>query len=163
MSLATVQAQIRLFMQKAEQQTPATPGIPDAAVRGLRVKLISEELEEFIAAQVQQDIVGVADAIADLVYVVVGAAVAWGIELAPIFEEVHASNMTKFIDGYRRADNKWMKGPSYRPANLLSIIERQIPCTHTVYSMADLEGGIRCKCCQRCGHHWDLEMEHDKV
>lgn len=129
-------AAVREFMLKAGQECPNTPCVPDVDVRDLRIRLIAEELDELAKAShiamvenypcgEQWDdeappasIVEAADAIADLLYVVLGAAVAWGIDLNRVFEEVHRSNMTKFIDGYRRADGKWVKGPSYTPADI---------------------------------------------
>lgn len=66
-----------------------------------------------------------ADATADLRVVVTGTDAAMGIDGEPIDQEVHRSNMSKFIDGHRRADGKWIKGPSYSPANLAPIIEGQ--------------------------------------
>ena len=66
------------------------------------------------------------DASLDLIVFSVGNGVAMGTDLQPGWDEVHASNMSKFIDGHRRADGKWMKGPSYRPARLAPIIEAQL-------------------------------------
>ena len=66
------------------------------------------------------------DAVLDLMVVVIGTGVAMGTDLQPGWDEVHASNLTKFIDGHRRYDGKWVKGPSYRPANLRPIIEAQL-------------------------------------
>lgn len=132
-------AAVREFMLKAGQGCPNTPCIPNEDIRQLRVKLILEELHELASASgfylVDGDIVDrnampatwptpianiveAADAFADLLYVVLGGAVAWGIDVNKVFEEVHRSNMTKFIDGYRRADGKWVKGPSYTPADI---------------------------------------------
>lgn len=120
-----LQEQIATFMRLAEQATPATPTLLDDKPADLRVRLIEEELSELEAAMVCRDLVDIADALADLVYVVVGTAVAHGINLAPIFEEVHRSNMSKFIDGHRREDGKWIKGKSYSPADLRPILLNQ--------------------------------------
>lgn len=119
------QEQVREFMLKAGQLCPKEPWrqLPD--VMDLRDILIKEEAEEFAHAQTKGDIVEVADAIADLLVVVLGAAVAWGIDIDPIFQEVHKSNMTKFIDGHKRKDGKWIKGPSYIPPNIAPLIEAQ--------------------------------------
>lgn len=65
------------------------------------------------------------DATLDLKVVVIGTGVAMGVDLEPGWEEVHRSNMSKFIDGYKREDGKWIKGPSYSPANLGPILEAQ--------------------------------------
>ncbi len=75
---------------------------------------------------VKPNIVELADGLADLHYVAYcGTALAFGLDMEPIFQEVHRSNMSKFIDGHKREDGKWIKGPSYSPANLLPIIESQ--------------------------------------
>lgn len=71
------------------------PELPPADVAALRVALIKEEFGELRKALTLNDLVGVADAIADLLYVVHGTALACGIDIDPIFAEVHRSNMTK--------------------------------------------------------------------
>lgn len=116
------QEQVREFTLKAGQECPERPIIPYVQIRNLREDLIFEEASELAGAN---DLENVADALADLMYVVLGTAVAYGIDLEPIFQEVHRSNMSKFIDGHRREDGKWIKGPSYSPANLQPIIEAQ--------------------------------------
>jgi predicted HAD superfamily Cof-like phosphohydrolase len=69
------------------------------------------------------DIVEAYDALLDLEVVTTGSAVAFGLDTEPGWQEVHRSNMSKFIDGHRREDGKWVKGPSYSPAKLAPIIE----------------------------------------
>jgi|SRR5271165_4477122 len=117
------QEQVKEWMKLAGQDCPEKPieNLPDK-VHNLRWDLISEEMDELENAC---DLVAVADALGDLMYVILGYAVAHGIDLEPIFQEVHRSNMSKFIDGHRRENGKWIKGPSYSPANLQPIIEAQ--------------------------------------
>lgn len=119
------QLAVKEFMQKAEQEYYSRPTYSRflSSLRQLRVNLIAEECDELDQASSIEEI---ADALGDLLYVIYGAAVAHGIDLEPIFEEIHRSNMTKFIDGHRREDGKWVKGPSYSPANLKPIIESQM-------------------------------------
>lgn len=124
--LYLTQAAVAHFMQAAGQRVPTEIGIPSFAECMLRVKLCQEELDELREAMIAGDIVECADAIADLLYVTLGAAVALGIQIGPVFSEVHRSNMTKFIDGHRRDDGKWVKGPSYSPAQVAHILERQL-------------------------------------
>jgi len=57
-------------------------------------------------------------------YVVYGTAVSYGIDMKPVFQEVHRSNLSK-VGGYKRADGKWMKPPTYSPAKLEQILEAQ--------------------------------------
>ena len=141
-------------MVKAQQVTPDRPTLPEMDVRIGRLKWLAEELCELANAWgVEFDlnnrgtstgnfaawpapkpqftdpvdaITEAYDASLDLIVFAVGNGVASGTELQPGWDEVHASNMSKFIDGYRREDGKWMKGPSYRPANLRPIIEAQL-------------------------------------
>lgn len=120
------QNQVREFMRKAGQECPSEPTVPLRDVQTLRLTLIREELCELDEAMRHDDIFETADAIGDLLVVVLGTAVACGIDIQPVWDEIHRSNMSKFIDGYRREDGKWMKGQSYSPANLAPIIESQI-------------------------------------
>jgi predicted HAD superfamily Cof-like phosphohydrolase len=94
----------------------------------LRQALIEEELAELRAAGSAGDLVGVADALADIVYVAYGTACVYGIDLDAVLDEVHASNMTKLgADGQpvRRADGKVLKGPDYRPPDIAAVLSRQ--------------------------------------
>ena len=91
-------------------------------VHRLRVALIDEELAEFRNAGEAQDLVGIADALADLLYVVYGAAVTYGIDLEPVFREIHGSNMSKA----RVADGgKVLKGEGYVAPDVRTLIEAQ--------------------------------------
>lgn len=100
------------------------PRIPNEKDAILRVKLIEEELRELKAALEEKDIVEVADAIGDLLYVILGCAVTCGIDMEPIFREIHRSNMTK-KGGHKNSDGKWVKPSTYEPAILLPILKRQ--------------------------------------
>lgn len=173
------QEKVTEFMQVFGQDCPNKPTVPDLQTRILRVKLILEELLELTEASglkiidavgaefnktllknggveivenpnIQPDIVEVADAIADISYVNYGAATAYGIDIAPIEEEVHNSNMTKLfteeeavqlnphfytvkpvrLSGkgllVKNKDGKVQKSPSYTPANIRKYIDQQI-------------------------------------
>jgi predicted HAD superfamily Cof-like phosphohydrolase len=109
------------FMLRAEQECPVRPTIPGHETRLLRLRLIDEELGELSSAQATENMTEVADALGDLLYVVLGTASAYGLDMEPIFWEIHRSNLSKFIDGHKREDGKWIKGPSYSPANLAPI------------------------------------------
>jgi predicted HAD superfamily Cof-like phosphohydrolase len=103
-----------------------TLDVPDA-VKAIRCALIEEEAAEFRAALEEGDLVAVADAVADLLYVVYGAALTFGIPAAEVFAEVHRSNMTKLgEDGLPiyREDGKVLKGPHYSPPDLAPILAR---------------------------------------
>jgi predicted HAD superfamily Cof-like phosphohydrolase len=91
----------------------------------LRLSLIQEEVSELAAAADADDLVGVADALADIVYVAYGTAHVYGINLDVVLDEVHASNMTKLgADGrpVRRSDGKILKGPDYRPPDISAAL-----------------------------------------
>lgn len=135
------QAKMVEFMQAADQICHDQPTEILDETKYLRGELIHEEWKELIDAMGIREIDGmimdwepstpsnmveVADAIGDLLYVVLGTAVAYGINITPIFDEIHRSNMTKFIDGHRRDDGKWIKGPSYTPPNLAPILKAQM-------------------------------------
>ncbi|MTD16446.1 nucleotide pyrophosphohydrolase [Nakamurella sp. YIM 132087] len=96
--------------------------------RRLRLALVEEEVGELREAAEAGDLVGVADALADIVYVVYGTAHTYGIDLDAVIDEVHASNMTKLgADGrpVRRADGKVLKGPDYRPPDIPAVLAKQ--------------------------------------
>lgn len=92
----------------------------------LRFDLIDEELNELDEALTNRDIIEVADALTDLLYVVYGAGHAFGIDLDACFDEVHRSNMSKLgEDGkpIKREDGKIMKGPNYFTPNLKTVLD----------------------------------------
>lgn len=91
----------------------------------LRLSLLEEEVKEYADALGEKDIVEIADALADIVYVAYGAALTHGIDLDAILAEVHRSNMSKLAeDGsvVRRGDGKVLKGPNYSPPDIASVL-----------------------------------------
>lgn len=123
------QKQVLKFMKAFGQVCPDRPTVIPKIVRKLRYNLIKEELKELNDSE---NLIETADAIADLLYVVYGTAVAYGIDIAPIFDVVHKSNMTKMWNNSPRVrktkEGKIMKSPSYIPptAGIRSCIEEQI-------------------------------------
>jgi predicted HAD superfamily Cof-like phosphohydrolase len=102
----------------------------DPALADLRVKLLQEEVDEFSEASKKRDIVEIADALADIVYVAYGAAINYGIDLDAVIEEVHNSNMTKLDDDGSpvfREDGKVGKSPNYRPPDVAAVLMNQPP------------------------------------
>ena len=94
----------------------------------LRLALIEEEVGELRQAAEQGDLIGIADALADIVYVAYGTAHVHGIDLDSVLDEVHASNMTKLgADGrpVRREDGKVLKGPGYRAPDVKAVLAGQ--------------------------------------
>lgn len=98
-----------------------TPGQVSPETAHLRIKLIEEELTELRDAYANEDLVAIADALGDLLYVVLGAAVSSGIPLGSVFAEIHRSNMSK-VGGTKNEMGKLIKPPTYSPANLLPIL-----------------------------------------
>lgn len=103
------------------------PTLVDPATFKLRYGLIWEELQEFVQAYENSVIVGVADALADLLYVVYGTAVSFGIDMQPIFQEVHRSNMTKGDPQVVKTPNgKILKGENWKPPRVGHLVGVQL-------------------------------------
>lgn len=104
----------------------ANPGIPYEVVE-LRKKLIMEELQELLLGIAGEDIVAIADGISDLVYVLVGTAISYGIPFERCYREVHASNMTKIYSPKTHGEKYGSvdpKGPGFIPADILGILAK---------------------------------------
>jgi len=113
------------FMEAFGQDVQLEPTWPDFNTRELRLELIAEELDELSDAVADRDMIQIADALTDLLYVVYGAGHAFGIDLDECFQEVHSSNMSKLGENGRpihREDGKVMKGPGYFEPDLESIL-----------------------------------------
>jgi predicted HAD superfamily Cof-like phosphohydrolase len=106
----------------------STPATPSHSTAELRYELMREELRETFASMCGGDLPGVADGLADLIYVALGCAVSYGIDLRPVFEAVHAANMAK-EGGSRRADNKLLKPPGWKAPDIAGILAKQGPLT----------------------------------
>ncbi len=102
----------------------SAPTVVDGRTRELRVKLIQEEFDELKEALDSGDLPSIAKEMADLLYVVYGTAVSYGIDMDPVFREVHRSNMSK-VGGHKREDGKWVKPASYSPARIEPILAGQ--------------------------------------
>jgi predicted HAD superfamily Cof-like phosphohydrolase len=109
------------FHQKLGVLIGERPSLPDDDVIALRLRLIDEETAELRSAIGQRDLVATADAIADLLYVVYGTAVSFGLDIRPIFAEVHRTNMAK-EGGRTRADGKVLKPADWRPPDIAPLL-----------------------------------------
>lgn len=118
------QQQVREFHEKHDLLRPARPTDLEPVDIAHRVKLMAEELMEYQEAATRKDIAETADALADLLYVVLGTAVSHGIDMRPVFDEVHRSNMTK--DKLDPITRKGGKGPNYQRPVLAPIILKQL-------------------------------------
>ena len=107
---------VRVFMKTYGQEVKDKAGLSDAMTNKLRIDLIKEELEELTEAMKDENLLEVADALTDILYVTYGAGHAFGIDLDKCFEEVQNSNMSKLGDDGKPIYNeagKVMKGPNY--------------------------------------------------
>ena len=119
------QQMVQEFHEQFDIHVAAQPTMPDESTQKLRIRLIHEEFNELQEALTIQDLPGVAKELADLLYVVYGTAVSCGIDMEPVFREVHRSNMSK-IGGHKRDDGKWVKPPTYSPAQIHTILNVQL-------------------------------------
>jgi predicted HAD superfamily Cof-like phosphohydrolase len=95
----------------------------------LRISLLEEEVSELVTATHARDLTGIADALADITYVVYGTALTYGIDLDSVLGEVHRSNMSKLDhDGKPiiRADGKVLKSERYSPPNVAAVLRHQV-------------------------------------
>lgn len=113
------------FMEAFGQSVLHYPSLQDEKTRKLRLSLIQEEVQELEGALEKHDIVEIADALTDILYVVYGAGHALGIDLDSCYREVHRSNMSKLDSNGQpiyREDGKVLKGENYSPPNLIRIV-----------------------------------------
>ena len=116
---------VKTFMQTFDQEVKSKPSFSTEKINELRYNLIKEELEEFKHALENKDLLEVADALTDILYVTYGAGHAFGIDLDSCFEEVQNSNMSKLgKDGkpIRNEAGKVMKGPNYFKPDLSKFV-----------------------------------------
>tara|TARA_B100000963_G_scaffold259368_1_gene227588 strand:+ start:544 stop:912 length:369 start_codon:yes stop_codon:yes gene_type:complete len=116
---------VKKFMQTFEQEVKTRPSFPSNKITNLRYGLIEEELSELKTAIQNKDILEVADALTDILYVTYGAGHAFGIDLDKCFEEVQNSNMSKLsLEGkpIYNENGKVMKGPKYYKPNLKKFL-----------------------------------------
>ena len=116
---------VKTFMEIFGQEVKIKPSFSTKKINNLRYDLIKEELEELKEAMKNNDLLEVADALTDILYVTYGAGHAFGINLDKCFEEVQNSNMSKLdANGkpiYNKA-GKVMKGPNYFKPNLSKFL-----------------------------------------
>ena len=116
---------VKQFMQTFGQEVKTKASFSDEKTNQLRLDLISEELEELKNAMTSKDLLEVADALTDILYVTYGAGHAFGINLDKCFDEVQNSNMSKLgADGkpIYNESGKVMKGPNYFKPDLSKFL-----------------------------------------
>ena len=118
-------SKVGIFMKTFGQDVKNKPSFSTDKINKLRIDLIKEELEELKVALEKKDLLEVADALTDILYVTYGAGHAFGINLDKCFDEVQNSNMSKLDENGKPIYNesgKVMKGPNYFKPNLLKFI-----------------------------------------
>ena len=116
---------VKTFMETFGQEVKNKPSFSTDKINHLRYDLIKEELEELKDAMENKDLLEVADALTDILYVTYGAGHAFGIDLDKCFEEVQSSNMSKLDENRNpiyHESGKVMKGPNYFKPNLSKFI-----------------------------------------
>lgn len=116
---------VKQFHETYDLPIAETPGHPPEDRIRLRKELISEEYWEYDRAVEKNDLVNIAQELADLLYVVYGAALEYGFNLDEVVAEVHRANMSKLdSDGsvIRRNDGKVLKGPNYKAPDIEAIL-----------------------------------------
>ena len=123
--------EVKDFHQAFGQRVGEYPELPDRKERTLREKLLEEEFNEYMRAELNDDLVEIANALADIIYIACGTAVSYGIPLDDIFAEVHRSNMAKLVDGkvIRREDGKVQKPEGWTAPDIRSVLDK----AHTKY------------------------------
>ena len=116
---------VKKFMETFGQEVKKTPSFSTDKINNLRFDLIKEEVDELKEAMLNKDLLEVADALTDILYVTYGAGHAFGIDLDSCFQEVQNSNMSKLGDDGKPIYNesgKVMKGPNYFKPDLSKFL-----------------------------------------
>ena len=116
---------VGIFMKTFGQEVKTKPSFSTDKINKLRLDLIKEELIELTEAMNNKDLLEVADALTDILYVTYGAGHAFGINLDKCFEEVQNSNMSKLDENGKpiyNEDGKVMKGPNYFKPDLSKFV-----------------------------------------
>ena len=118
-------SKVGTFMKTFGQEVKDKPSLSTKKINNLRVSLIEEEFKELKDAIKNNDLLEVADALTDILYVTYGAGHAFGINLDKCFDEVQSSNMSKLGEDGKPIFNdkgKVMKGPNYFKPNLNKFV-----------------------------------------
>ncbi|MCC6140416.1 MAG: hypothetical protein IT389_07350 [Nitrospira sp.] len=119
------QSMVEEFHKKFDILVQTRPTEASEDTKRLRIRLIQEEFDELKESMAEGNLAALAKEMADLLYVVYGTAVSYGIDMEPVFREVHRSNLSK-VGGYKREDGKWVKPPTYSPADIEPVLAMQM-------------------------------------
>jgi phosphoribosyl-ATP pyrophosphohydrolase len=156
-----MQEQVEAFHRKFGHVIGTKPAISRPE---LRVKLIREEAKETCDAIEVGDLIEAIDGICDLLYVTIGTAVEFGIDIQPFFDEVHRSNMAK-EGGGKDADGKTLKPSGWAPPDIKGTLELQSTMEYTIVSlqsenMAEPLRVLETHCVGKCPHRYRLDEHH---
>ena len=116
------QSMVKEFHCKHEHIVNSDPQVCSETELFLRARLVSEEAAEFVCAAQTLDLIGMTDALGDLLYVTYGAALSLGIDMEPVFKEIHRSNMSK---GKHSMKGKIPKGQEFFLPDIQEQLEMQ--------------------------------------
>ena len=118
---------VKEFHEKFKQNNGVYPSLISQEEAELRHRIMAEEVDEYLEAAQNNDMVGIADALGDQLYILCGTILKHGMQniIEQVFDEIHASNLSKLgEDGepVLREDGKIIKGPYYHPPDIQGII-----------------------------------------
>ena len=118
------QQDVEDFHKKFEQKIGDNPGFSDEDTMKLRIALVEEEILELKDACKDNDFPSFVDAITDSIYVLLGTAIATGVDIEPIWTEVQKTNMAKAV-GNKRDDGKLLKPEGWKPPDIKALLKEQ--------------------------------------
>jgi len=115
---------VKEFQTAVGQNIGVEPKFPNIRERKLRMDLMLEEMKEYFESEEKNDLENLAKELADIIYIACGTAASYGIPLDRVFDEVHASNLAKLVDGkpIRREDGKILKPEGWTPPDIKKIL-----------------------------------------
>lgn len=122
--MANMFLDVKEFQTAVGQNVGTEAAFPDPSERVLRMRLLREEFEEYNQGEYHNDLENIAKELADIIYIVCGTAVSYGIPLDKVFDEVHRSNMAKLVDGkpVRRDDGKILKPEGWTAPDIKKVL-----------------------------------------
>ena len=122
-------SEVATFHEMYDLLTNESPTVDVAdSIKSLRYELMKEENEEYLEAVKNNDLVEMADALGDMLYILCGTIITHGMQhkISAVFEEIQRSNMSKLGKNGKpiyREDGKVMKGPNYFKPNIAKVLE----------------------------------------
>jgi len=137
------QSMVEEFHKKFDILVHTSPTDASEDTKRLRIRLIQEEFDELKESMAEGNLAALAKEMADLLYVIYGTAVSYGIDMEPVFREVHRSNLSK-VGGYKREDGKWVKPSTYSPADIEPLLAMQMSASEEAQRpLGGVEGMLR--------------------